>query len=111
MYKGVYGGKVGLFPRIYVKDTTVEIKEPGKTTRVKATHAHEAPEGSEELSFPKDAVMFVVAKVSPQHWKGVWQGKAGLVPADKVQDASVAAPAKLVGMRAMAKKTYVSANP
>lgn len=54
-------------------------------TQVKAAHAHEAPEGSEELSFPKDAVMFVVARASPQHWKGVWQGKAGLIPAEKVR--------------------------
>jgi len=113
MYKGVYAGKVGFFPRIYVKDTTVVI-EGGKTTRVKAAHAHEAPEGSEELSFPKDAVMFVVARASPQHWKGVWQGKAGLIPAEKVIDAADGPKAeevkKLAGARCMATKTFVSSD-
>lgn len=86
--KGVFGGKVGTFKRAYVKDTTVEIKEQGKTTRVEATRAYEAPEGSEELSFPKGAKMFVVAKVNDKHWKGVYNGVAGLIPATHVQDAT-----------------------
>jgi len=112
-FKGVFNGKVGYFPKIYVKDTTVELKGPvGTTTRVKAAHAHEGAEGSEELTFPKDAVMFVVAKVSNEYWKGVWQGKAGLIPSAKVHDASEAPKAeevkKLAGARCMALKTFVN---
>ena len=71
----MFGGKVGSFPKVYVKDTSVKIEPGGGTTRVKASFAHEATEESGELSFPKDAVMFVVAKVSETHWKGVWDGK------------------------------------
>lgn len=109
-YKGVFGGKVGSFPKVYVKDTSVKIEPGGGTTRVKASFAHEATEESGELSFPKDAVMFVVAKVSETHWKGVWDGKAGLIPVALVHDAT--APPKpeemkLAGMRCMAKQSVV----
>jgi len=112
MFTGVFGGKVGKFPSINVKDTTVEIKEAGKTTRVLATRGNpepgkDLPEG--ELEFPKGAKMFVVAKVSDQHWKGVYAGKQGLIPTTHVHDASEA-PKKLelAGMRTMAVKTLVS---
>lgn len=34
----------------------------------------------EELSFPKGANMFVAAQAGDKHWKGVYNGKAGLIP-------------------------------
>lgn len=79
--------QVGLVPRVYLDDTTVEIKEPGTTSRVRAIHDYEA-KNDDQLSFPLGAVMFVVARVDDAWWKGVYQGKAGLIPASHVQDAS-----------------------
>jgi hypothetical protein len=65
---------------------TVAARKPGSVVKqVIALQPHKGAEGSDELSFPKDAVMFVVAQISPQHWKGVWEGKAGLIPTSKVQ--------------------------
>eukprot|EP00039_Didymoeca_costata_P018443 m.333477 g.333477 ORF g.333477 m.333477 type:complete len:237 (+) comp17151_c1_seq1:115-825(+) len=114
MLQGVFHGKVGAFPRIYVKDTTVEIKQPGKTTRVKSIAKYDAQpsDDGEELSFPKDAVMFVVARHSEKYWKGVWQGKAGLIHASYVQDATVEEKKpELAGLRCRAIKTFVNDDP
>merc|ERR1719231_147656 len=108
MIQGVCNGKVGLFPRVYVNDTTVEIKEAGKTTRCEATHAYEAA-NEEELSFPKGAKMFVVGEESATHWKGVYGGKAGLIPKSHVHDATKPPEDKaLAGLRCRAIKTYVT---
>jgi hypothetical protein len=57
----------------------------GPVKQVMADQPHDAVDGSGELSFPKDAVMFVAKKISPEHWMGVWEGKTGLIPTSKVQ--------------------------
>ncbi|EGD82634.1 hypothetical protein PTSG_11992 [Salpingoeca rosetta] len=85
-WQGVCNGKVGWFPRVYVDDKTVEVKA-GKTTRVRAIRDYEAV-AEEELSFPKGAVMFVVARESEKYWRGVYEGKSGLILAANVEDAS-----------------------
>lgn len=61
-WQGVFQGKVGFFPRVLVDDKTVEIKKAGETTRVRAMRDYTKKEGTEELTFPKGAVMFVVAR-------------------------------------------------
>lgn len=101
---------MGKFPRMYVNDTTVRA-EAGKTTRVKTIAMYEA-QSEEELSFPSGAVLFVVSRVDDKWWKGVYEGKAGLVPASHVQDASQAAAGKeLVGKKCRAIKTFVQDDP
>ncbi len=72
-------------PQTSVTSATSARKPGSAVKQVIALQPHETAKGSEELSFPKDAVMFVVAQGNPQHWKGVWEGKAGLIPASKVQ--------------------------
>lgn len=109
--KGVFKGKVGSFPKIYVNDTTVEIKQPGKTSRVKAIRDNVAAEGSEEHSFEKGAVMFVVADVDAKHWKGVWGGKPGLIPKECVVNAETVSEekkAELAGMRGLAIRSFLN---
>lgn len=122
-WQGVFAGKVGWFPKIYVQDTTVEIKEPGQTTRVKAIRAHEAT-NEKELSFPAGCVMFVIGK-DGDYWKGVYQGKSGLIPMANVQDATdtatlkrkkektgeaEAAPAGPAPVKCKAIRTFVAQN-
>ena len=82
--------------------------QAGKTTRCEATHAYEAA-NEEELSFPKGAKMFVVGEESATHWKGVYGGKAGLIPKSHVHDATKPPEDKaLAGLRCRAIKTYVT---
>lgn len=102
MWKGVFNGKAGFFPRIYVDDTTVEIKSSGQVARVRATRAYTA-ENEEQLSFAAGTVMFVAAKVDAKWFKGVHDGKTGLIPAFCVEDAS--------DTDTLRKKTGVETNP
>eukprot|EP00049_Salpingoeca_infusionum_P005500 m.92787 g.92787 ORF g.92787 m.92787 type:complete len:244 (-) comp12990_c0_seq2:5540-6271(-) len=85
-WQGVFNGQTGYFPKIFVEDKTVEV-QAGKTTKVRAVRAYEA-QTEEELSFPADVSMFVVARESEKYWKGVYDGKAGLIPSECVEDAS-----------------------
>eukprot|EP00038_Savillea_parva_P018320 m.23072 g.23072 ORF g.23072 m.23072 type:complete len:242 (+) comp4051_c0_seq1:2070-2795(+) len=111
MIKGVFNNKIGLFPRIYVDDTSVKHKA-GQATKVKALGNYEA-QNDEELSFPKDANMFVAAKHNDKFWKGVYNGKAGLIPMHMVIDANAEKkldPAK-AGSKCVAIRTLVNENP
>eukprot|EP00041_Stephanoeca_diplocostata_P005358 m.60076 g.60076 ORF g.60076 m.60076 type:complete len:235 (-) comp15734_c0_seq1:326-1030(-) len=110
MIKGVCKGKVGLFPRIYVDDTTVEHKD-GVATRVRAIGNYTAAEEG-ELSFDKNDVMFVAKRASATHWQGVHKGKVGTIPCRMVVDASEKkVDTSVQSIRCMAVKTYVDENP
>eukprot|EP00051_Salpingoeca_urceolata_P026712 m.478308 g.478308 ORF g.478308 m.478308 type:complete len:130 (+) comp21103_c0_seq1:188-577(+) len=90
MWQGVFNGKVGMFPKSHIEDTTVEIKQQGAPSRVRAHLDNEnAAEG--ELAFPRGAVMFVIARENETHFKGVYQEKVGLIPCLKVVDAETPA--------------------
>lgn len=82
MIKGVSGGKVGLFPREIVQDTTIEHTD-GSATPVKAIHDYTAA-NDEEVSFPLGAKLFVVTRLNNDWWKGVYNGAAGKIPASHV---------------------------
>eukprot|EP00730_Choanoeca_flexa_P009448 TRINITY_DN12648_c1_g2_i19.p3 TRINITY_DN12648_c1_g2~~TRINITY_DN12648_c1_g2_i19.p3 ORF type:complete len:256 (+),score=90.21 TRINITY_DN12648_c1_g2_i19:6131-6898(+) len=84
-WQGVFNGKVGWFPKIYVDDITVEVKA-GKTTRVRCVRPYE-PENDEILALGVGDVAFVVNK-KDKYWVGVFGGKQGLIPFDVVEDAS-----------------------
>eukprot|EP00045_Choanoeca_perplexa_P002733 m.26192 g.26192 ORF g.26192 m.26192 type:complete len:231 (+) comp11671_c0_seq1:87-779(+) len=84
-WQGVFNGKVGWFPKIYVDDITVEVKA-GKTTRVRCIREYE-PESDEILGLKLGDVAFVVNK-KDKFWVGVFGGKQGLIPFDVVEDAA-----------------------
>jgi len=106
-WQGVFNGKVGWFPKIYVDDKTVEV-QAGKTTRVRALRDYTA-NGEEELSFPKDAVMFVVRRENEKYWFGVYEGKQGLIPAGVVENADEKkVEVKWEGTKCKAIKSHVT---
>eukprot|EP00041_Stephanoeca_diplocostata_P032452 m.1040055 g.1040055 ORF g.1040055 m.1040055 type:complete len:947 (+) comp24152_c0_seq10:199-3039(+) len=85
MLNGVSGGKVGMFPRSVVEDTTITHTD-GSVTAVLAIHEYEA-ENESEISFPLGAKMFVVKRIDEKWWQGVYSEKAGLIPASHIQAA------------------------
>ncbi|EDQ92172.1 uncharacterized protein MONBRDRAFT_31285 [Monosiga brevicollis MX1] len=112
-WQGVFNGKVGWFPKIYVDDTTVEVST-GKTTRVRCIREYE-PASDDVLPLKVGDVAFVVAR-DGTNWKGVFNGKPGLIPADAVEDASEK-PAAASGeqtwevAKCRAVKTHVAKTP
>jgi len=85
MVNGVSKGKVGLFPRSIVEDTTIRHTEGGMT-RVKAIAPYEST-AKGELSFPLGARMFVVSKLDDKWWQGIYNNESGKIPASHIADA------------------------
>eukprot|EP00040_Diaphanoeca_grandis_P002800 m.22724 g.22724 ORF g.22724 m.22724 type:complete len:239 (-) comp13924_c0_seq1:536-1252(-) len=111
MLNGVCNGKVGKFPSIYVSDTTVEVKN-GQPTRVSAVRAYEGHGIEGHLEFPKDAKLFIVGKHDDHHFKGVYAGNTGIVPATHVHSAvKLSQDTTLAGLRCIAIKTMVDDHP
>ena len=102
MVNGVSKGKVGLFPRSIVEDTTIRHTEGGMT-RVKAIAPYEST-AKGELSFPLGARMFVVSKLDDKWWQGAPAARRPpfTLPAAHLAEACAAEPSPRVALPAPA---------